>query len=361
MPLSFEAFTEALRDDEGRRQLLFRGDRLRFVLMSQQFDRAHLDHLCDVATAVRRLDRHVEGRGFLRSILEGKRVMCLFAQPSTRTAESFVAAAEKLGATARVVSDLSTSSFAKGESVEDAVRVLSSFYDVLVTRHPEDTFAERAAWALWRSQRTIPVISGGSGKSHHPTQALLDIYTLRYSMQERGGLDGKRVLVVGDVGRNRAARSLIYLLTRYAIDRVDLACVPSHRPETPFLHFLERHGVTPVFHDSLDAAIAAAGPEFDAIYMTRLQQEWDAGAAGELGTHPDFVLHARYREALRPDCALLHPLPRVNELPDAWEDHPGFVVWRQVRNGMWMRAALLAAVHGADGEIVDRAARLGLL
>ena len=98
--------------------------------------------------------------------------------------------------------------------------------------------------------------------------------------------------------------------------------------------------------------------------MTRLQQEWDAGGApdkADLGAKGPFVLQTKFREMLREDCVIMHPLPRINELPESWEDHPGFVVWRQVRNGMWMRAALFATVYGADAEIRARAHRLGLL
>lgn len=361
MDLSFDAFRASLADPERRRALLFRDRRPYFVLLADQFDRADLEQLCDTATAIRRLDRHRDGTGFLRGLLSGKRVMNLFAQPSTRTCESFVAAAEKLGATARVVSDLSTSSFAKGESVEDAVRTLSSFYDTLVTRHPDDDFAARASWALARSRRPVPVISAGSGKSEHPTQALLDVYTLRYSFEARGGIAGKRVLLVGDIGRNRAARSLAVLLLRFGIRELVVACPEQFRPEAAFLEPFARGGVPVTFHPTLGAAIEAAGPGLDALYMTRLQQEWDPGAEKKLGTSDDFVLHPRFRDLLRPDCVLMHPLPRVNELPEAWEDHPGFVVWRQVRNGMWMRAALLATMHDADGEIRARASRLGLI
>lgn len=361
MKLTFEAYQEALTHTVSRRQLLFREGRPYHVLSSAQFERLDLESLCETATAIRRLDRHMEGRPFLRGLLSGVRVMNLFAQPSTRTCESFVAAAEKLGATARVVSDLSTSSFAKGESVEDSVRTLSSFYDTLVTRHGDDQFAARAAWALSRSGRPIPVISAGSGTAEHPTQALLDLYTLRYSFSERGGIDGKRVLLVGDIGRNRAARSLALLLRRYNVPRIDVACTPEHLPDEAFVRAFERRGVELVVHVSLAAALAQIGPDLDAIYMTRLQQEWDGQKGGSLGAHPDFVLEPHYRSQLRPDCVIMHPLPRVNELPDAWEDHPGFVVWRQVRNGMWMRAALLATIHGADAEIRARGARLGLL
>ncbi|MFT6821814.1 MAG: aspartate carbamoyltransferase catalytic subunit, partial [Myxococcota bacterium] len=192
---SFEAFCEDLETEPGRQARLDKGGQPFHVLRSQQFSRPVIERLCQTATAIRRLDRNVTGRAFLRGILPGHRVLCLFAQPSTRTAESFVAASEKLGATARVINDLRLSSFAKGETVEDAVRVLSSFYDTLVTRHGDDAFAERAAWALSASGRPIPVVSGGSGTTQHPTQALLDVYTLQRTLERRGGIDGKRILL----------------------------------------------------------------------------------------------------------------------------------------------------------------------
>lgn len=358
--IDFETFLSYMASRSKRRSLLMRDGRPYHVLISQQFDKAELNALCDTATGIRRLDRHVEGRDFLRQILAGKRVMNLFAQPSTRTAESFAAAAEKLGATVRVVSDLRTSSFAKGESVDDSVRTLSSFFDTIVARHHDDTFAARAAWALSRSQRPIPVISAGSGKDQHVTQSLLDIYTLRYSFAERGGIDGKRVMLVGDIGRNRAARSLIYLLTKYEIARVDIVCSKEHMPDDDLIPYVRGHGIQVELHPALGPALAELGGDIDALYMTRLQQEWDKSKT-ELGTSPEFVLDWSYRDRIRDNCVIMHPLPRVNELPEQWDQHPGFVVWRQVRNGMWMRSAVLATIHGADSEIRARATRLGLL
>jgi aspartate carbamoyltransferase catalytic subunit len=240
--MEFEAFQAGLADPVARRPLLFRDGLPFHVLLAHQFDRADLEGLCDTATTIRKLERHIDGRGFLRGVLAGKRIMNLFAQPSTRTNESFVAAGEKLGASVRVVSDLRTSSFEKGESVEDAVRVLSSFYDTIVTRHPDDDFAARAAWTLSRSGRPIPVISAGSGRSEHPTQALLDIYTLRHSFLDRGGIDGRRILLVGDIGRNRALRSLTHLLTRFEISRIDVACPAAYPPDPALLELLRRRG-----------------------------------------------------------------------------------------------------------------------
>lgn len=360
--LSYEEFNQSLCNSEARKRVLRRNGRHFHVLLSQQFGRPDIESLCDTATAIRRLDRHREGRSFLRGVLSGYRIMHLFAQPSTRTAQSFLAGADKLGATSRTVTNLSTSSFAKGESVEDSVRTLSSFFDAIVVRHHEDDFATRAAWALSRSDRPIPVISAGSGRSQHVTQSLLDVYTLRYSFAERGGIDGKTVLVIGDIARNRAARSLAYLMTKFDQPRVYFVSPRDFEPQTDLRAYLDKHGIEVRIHEDLQTMLREHGRQIDAIYVTRLQQEWDEGGPpAELGSSDPFVLKPEYRTLIRPDCVIMHPLPRVNELPDEWEEHPGFVVWRQVRNGMWIRAAIFAVVHGADEEIRARARRLEML
>jgi aspartate carbamoyltransferase catalytic subunit len=366
MDLSYEEFRSRLdRSSSKRRELLTRDGRHFFVLMSQQFNQDDLEKLCDTATSIRRLDRVVEGRDYLRGLLRGVRIMNLFAQPSTRTAESFMAAADKLGASSRLVSDLQTSSFAKGESIDDSVRTLSSFFDAIVTRHPDDDFGIRASWALSRSGRVIPVISAGSGKSQHVTQSLLDIYTLRYSFADRGGVHGKSVVIIGDIARNRAGRSLAYLLTKFDAPTLHFVSPVEFQPEDGLLEYIRGHGIEVHVHHALQPLLEKHGRELDAIYVTRSQKEWDTGglpsAHAEIGSSDEFVLKTEYREFLRPDCVIMHPLPRVNELPDAWEEHPGFVVWRQVRNGMWIRAAVFASVFGADAEIRHRASRLGLL
>ncbi|NVB39278.1 hypothetical protein G6O69_15650 [Pseudenhygromyxa sp. WMMC2535] len=369
MGISYDEFKDAIQDGARRRQLLNRDGRPFFVLLSQQFSRAELEQLCDTATAIRRLDRHRDGREFLLSILRGHRIMNLFAQPSTRTSQSFMAAAEKLGATVSLVSDLRTSSFAKGESVPDSVRTLSSFFDTIVVRHPDDDFATQAAWALHRSQRPIPVVSAGSGKSQHVTQALLDLYTLRYSFYEHGGVDGKRLVIVGDVARNRAARSLALVLTKFRPGSIHFVSPQDFEPDDELLGYLRRHEIEVEVTNELEGLLRERGRELDAIYMTRLQKEWDAGgeagqpkaSADDLDADDRYVLRSDYRLLIREDCVIMHPLPRINELPESWEDHPGFVVWRQVRNGMWMRASVFATIHGAAGEIRARARRLGLL
>jgi aspartate carbamoyltransferase catalytic subunit len=369
MSISYEEFRDAIHDGARRRSLLFRDGLPFFVLLSQQFSRDELEALCDTATAIRRLDRHRDGREFLLGILRGHRIMNLFAQPSTRTAQSFIAGADKLGAVSTLVSDITTSSFAKGESIADGVRTLSSFFDSIVVRHADDEFSTVAAWAMHRSQRSIPVISAGSGKSQHVTQALLDFYTLRYSFDDHGGVDGKRILIVGDIARNRAARSLALVLTKFRPAAVDFVSSEDFAPDDELLDYLRKHEIPVSVTDGLETYLRARGRDTDAIYMTRLQKEWDAGSGqptagakkAELGADDSYVLKSEFRLLVRQDCVIMHPLPRINELPESWEDHPGFVVWRQVRNGMWIRAALFATIHGAAGEIQARAQRLGLI
>ncbi|MEZ4240792.1 MAG: hypothetical protein R3F59_32485 [Myxococcota bacterium] len=346
----WEAFERALETPEGRSELLWAEGRPRFVLTARQFDRPWVDRLFATATALRRLDRTDAGRARLRAALADRRLFLLFAQPSTRTCESFAAAAHKLGATVRVVSDLSASSFSKGESVEDGLRTLATFFDGLVVRHPDPTFAVQAAFAMSRSPWPMPIVAAGSGTREHPTQALLDLYTLLERLEGRGGLAGKRLLLIGDLGRNRAARSLLDLLVHYELGGLELVSHPDHPLQEDVLQAYRAAGVPVASHRTVAAAVAAVGPALDIVYVTRLQQEWDR-APGSLGTASDYVLEPAYRERLRDDLLILHPLPRVNELPTAWDDHPGFLGWRQMRNGLWVRAALLAHVYGVEGAL----------
>ncbi len=338
----FEAAVE--RSD---RSVVFDGDRPRFVLRSDMFRRSDLDRLFGEARRLRawgQQERTSPEVARLREVLHHRRVLLLFAQPSTRTSESFAAAAERLGGTVRVVSDLDATSFTKGESVEDAAQVFACGYDAIVVRHPDSRFALRLAHGLYRGPRSVPVISGGSGTREHPTQGLLDVFTLQDAWPD--GLAGKRLVIVGDAARNRTARSLASLLTRFEGVSVHFVCPEAHRPEAAFVAALRAGGLEVTVGTNLRETLQALGPSIDALYMTRLQQEWDtlpwAGGEGVRGTAPDLVLHPEYRSVLSERCKILHPLPRVNELPSEWDAHPGFLVWQQVYNGMWVRAALLA-------------------
>ena len=166
------------------------------TIFAQQFGRDALDRLCDAATKIRSIAKSRSGMEFLRGLLFHKRAMIYFTQPSSRTFLSFLSACQILGIETGEVRDASVSSEFKGESREDSIRTFSSYFDLIVMRTREKGLAERMAWALAQSRRPVPVINAGSGKDQHPTQALLDVYTLQRSFERRGGLRGLTVVYV---------------------------------------------------------------------------------------------------------------------------------------------------------------------
>ena len=317
------------------------------VLMSQQFDRPMLDRLCRLATQTRKIGKTRGGVHFLQDLLSEKRAMIYFVQPSTRTFLSFAAAAQLVGIRHENVRDTSTSSEMKGESPEDTVRTFSSYFDLIIMRHPVGGFAERIAWLLSNTDRPVPVINAGSGQDQHPTQALLDIYTLQRSFERRGGIDGKRVALVGDLLRGRTARSLAAALSLYEGVKLYFIAPPSLQMKDDVLRALEATG-TPfeIGHD-----FRAIIPEVDAIYMTRIQDEWDVGEESrQIDTEP-YHFTAEHLKILRPDAVIMHPLPRRKEIAVEVDQDPRAVYWRQVRNGMWIRAALMIQMFERDREI----------
>jgi len=338
-----DAFRRAL-DGPDARTLLFERDRPRFVLGIDPFEPEDLEALWHRAVRIRAAFR--ADPLSCRDRLPGKRVLHLFAQPSTRTCESFVAATELLGASARVVSDLAATSLVKGESVADAVQVFAHVFDAVVVRHPEPDFAWKAAHGLLRGPASMVLVSAGTGPFEHPTQAMLDGLALRDSL---GDLAGRRVLVVSDLHRNRTARSFATLMSRYPGARIDVVSPEVHRPEAALLQRWQARGAEVTLHEDLRAVLESDGKAFDVIYMTRSQQEWDAPEyEAPLGADPRFVLHPGYAALLRDDVRLMHPLPRVNELPEVWDRHPHNLIWAQVDSGRWVRAALLDWMLGRD-------------
>ncbi len=347
MQIDLDTFS-AMFDGPDLREVSFLGGRPRFVLRSSMFERDELESLCATARAIRSLDAHEQGARLLERVLHRKRVLHLFAQPSTRTCESFATATARLGGSARVLQDLSATSFVKGETIRDTAQVWAASFDLLVLRHPDDRFVLQCAHSLALGPHTMPMISAGTGTLEHPTQGLLDVFTLLDSL---GSLDGRSVAIVGDTSRNRCARSLATLLSRFEQIRIAFVSPPEFEPEQALLESLTARGVRVELHHHLGPLLATHGESLDAIYVTRLQQEWDEGEAALLGTSPGLVLDPGYRRFLRPSCRILHPLPRVNELPTEWDDHPGFLIWDQVRNGIWARAALIATLVGADAGL----------
>ncbi len=344
--LSWETF-QAM-DPEQKAPLLSRAGRPYHALLAQQFDRALLDRICDLATKMRKIAKTRGGMKFLQDLLSEKRAMLYFSQPSTRTFLSFYAACQILGIQPAEVRDAHTSSEVKGESQEDSVRTFSSYFDMIIMRHPQGGFAERIAWMLSRTDRPVPVINAGSGKDQHPTQALLDIYTLQRSMEKkRGGLEGARIAFVGDLLRGRTVRSLSLLLTHYPGVKQYFVAPEALQISPDILQKLDASKVNYEVTTKFDPVV----PEVDAIYMTRIQDEWDQAGESKALDISQYHLRADHLRVMKQEAIIMHPLPRRNEIAPEIDADPRAKYWRQVRNGMWVRAVLILMVFDREKEI----------
>jgi aspartate carbamoyltransferase catalytic subunit len=332
--------------------LFTREDRLFDLIISQQLDRKILDHLYQLTCAMRKISKTKEGHLFLQSRLSHKRAILYFAQPSSRTFLSFESACHLLGIKTSDIRDLSLSSEIKGESRDDTIRTFSSYAHLIIMRHPESNMAERAAWLLnTHSNRPVPVLNGGSGHDQHPTQALLDIYTLERSLSKQGGLDGKTVIMCGDLKRGRTVRSLSYLMKNYNNVSLIFVAPPQFQMEEDLLKFLDENRIPyQIEAESLRKVL----PQADAIYMTRVQDEHDKskGESSQVDLS-NFKLKAEDMKLVKEHGVILHPFPRRDEIDVVIDRDPRAKYWRQERNGMWTRAALIAHIFGVDGEILN--------
>ena len=319
------------------------------TLFAQQFDRPLLERLATLANRIRFIAKSREGALFLKSFLPHKRAMLYFSQPSSRTFLSHLAACQILGLTTGSVRDTAISSEFKGESKEDSVRTFSSYFDMIIMRTPEKGLAEKMAWELSNSDRPVPIINAGSGKDQHPTQALLDIYTLIRSFERKGGIDGRTVTFCGDLMRGRTVRSLSYLLTNFSGVKQIFVAPPDLQVPADVVMILAKKGVDFEVTDNLKAAVGVS----DAVYMTRIQDEWDTakGESAKIDTSR-FKFGAEELALLKPDGIIMHPLPRRDEIATCCDHDPRAMYWRQMRNGMWIRSALIATTFGLEEDIL---------
>ena len=342
----WEEFFNQPMDD--KLEMFRRNGRIYDVIYAQQFDREFLDRLCRLADYVRQLAKTKMGSRKLKDLLSHKRAMLYFVQPSTRTFISFQNACYILGLNVSEIRGTSTSSEVKGESPEDTIRTFASYVDLIIARHPEAGFAEKTAWVLNQSDHPVPVLNGGSGPDQHPTQALLDIYTLEQEFRNIGGLDGKRIAMVGDLKRGRTVRSLSYLMKNYRNVELYYVAPDEFRMRDDILDFLRRNDIP--FHETDD--FESIMPQVDAIYMTRIQNEYATDPTSEAETFPDFHFKAEHLQKIHAHCAILHPLPRRYEIDIVVDKDPRAAYWRQERCGMWIRAALIAHIFGVEKDIV---------
>ncbi len=363
-----------------------RDGRIRHVIFSGQYTVPLLEELAGIADMIRLLSKSRAGQDFLINLLPHKRAMLYFTQPSTRTFLSFMAACQILGITCNEVRDPSTSSETKGETRFDSIRMFSSYFDVIIMRSPVARLAESCAYLMndldSGGNRSVPIVNAGSGADEHPTQALLDIYTLQRSFQfaspkdspsaskfeelrERKGYDGltkglahKTFGFCGDIGRGRTVRSLAMLLALY--EGVRLVFVAPDHPKLAMREDLRerladrnvRFYEVESFEDLLDGKPVIE--QLDALYMTRLQKEHNDPADAASMASIDFsryCLTADLVGRMKEYSPILHPFPRdqhFGEIPPEIDNDPRAMYFRQARNGMWIRAALLAHVFDVD-------------
>ena len=273
----------------------------------------------------------------------------LFYEPSTRTSASFAAAALRLGATVLPI-DVGSSSVAKGETLEDTIKCLGCYADAIVLRHPTAGAAAAAA-----KVSGVPLLNGGDGTGEHPSQALLDVFTM---LDEVGSLHGRTVTLLGDLKHGRTVHSLVQVLATLAGATPPSACklqlvspptltLPSHLlPGLAALH--------PVLHPALTPELVACT---NILYVTRVQKERFASVEEYDAVKGAYVVDAALLAGAPPpgECAVMHPLPRVGEISTDVDADPRAAYVRQMRNGLYVRMALLALTMGCTLEQIEAA------
>ncbi|MBI2523963.1 aspartate carbamoyltransferase [Candidatus Peregrinibacteria bacterium] len=300
------------------------------ILTTRQFlDRDLIEELFGQA------DRYAEAdaQGTLPQILKGKILACVFYEPSTRTRFSFEAAMQKLGGS--VIQTESAGHFSsamKGETLEDSIRTIGGYADAIMLRHSEVGAAERAARVS-----SVPIINGGDGSREHPTQSLLDLYTIH---KELGRMDKFHMGLMGDLLYGRTIHSLIYLLSLSNEIEVTLIAPPPLKLPKEYRDFLTAHRIP--FHetDNLPEAL----PHLDVLYVTRIQKERFTDPLLYQRMQHTFILTKTLAETLPKHAIILHPLPRVDEIPTEVDADPRAAYFQQARNGLSIRMALLAKI-----------------
>lgn len=298
---------------------------MKHFIESQQLDRELLFQLFQKADELRGKENLDE--------LKGKILATLFYEPSTRTRLSFESAMLRMGG--RVISTENAKEFSsaiKGESVEDTIRVVSSYADCVVIRHYEEGTAKKAS-----EVSPIPIINGGDGKGQHPSQALLDVYTI---YKEIGRLDNLKIALVGDLASGRTARSLCYLLGKFNDIEVIFVSPEGLKMKDDIKEYLKKHNVAFREEQELNEVLE----EVDVIYMTRIQKERISEEEYEKAKGK-FIIDSESFKLIKPEARLMHPLPHVEEikLPMEIEQNDKRVAYfRQAENGLYIRMALLA-------------------
>lgn len=305
--------------------------KLHHIIEAQQFDPPTLARLFDVAGE---MEKVVQRGG--TSDYQNRVMATLFYEPSTRTRFSFETAMHRLGG--RVISTENAAEFssvAKGETLEDTVRIMSGYADVIVLRHYEVGAAKRAAGVSG-----VPVINAGDGVGQHPTQALLDLYTIRKEIQT---IDGLRIAMVGDLAQGRTVRSLAYLLSKFQNIKIYFVSPSLLKMKEDILAHLRERKVWYTEETALDRVL----PEVHVVYQTRIQKErFGDRIADYEACRGVYVLDSKILRLMKPNAIVMHPLPRLDEIAVEVDRDPRAAYFRQAQNGLYVRMALLSMVLG---------------
>lgn len=301
----------------------------RDILSVGQFSRQDLDYIFGVAHEMREM---VERVGTF-DLLKGKILANLFYEPSTRTSSSFTSAMERLGGSVIPINEVRYSSVSKGESLPDTVRTLECYVDVIVLRHPEV-----GASAVAARYARKPIINAGDGVGEHPTQALLDLFTILAELRQ---VDGLTVTMLGDLKYGRTVHSLARLLSLYQV-RLNYVSPDLLRMPREIIDELGQKSVAQAEFTSLDEAL----PESDVLYVTRVQKERFEDEALYESVKGAFVITPETLTKAKDEMIVMHPLPRVGEISLEVDDDPRAAYFRQMEYGLYVRMALLALVLG---------------
>ena len=293
------------------------------IVSIKDFTKDDLEYLFDATDRVRGLKPSERGE-----LGKGRALGYIFYEPSTRTRMSFEAAMASLGGSSIGISDLKSSSVEKGESLADTIRIIDLYSDVMVLRHPMDGSSRFAAEL---SQN--PIINAGSGSEEHPTQALLDLYTM---LKEKGKIDGLSIAIVGDLKYGRTVYSLLYGLANYSVD-IHLVSPPTLRVRKESIYEMESK-LKIKEHNELDGVLKEA----DVIYVTRIQRERFPDVQEYEKVKGSYTIDENTLAKAKKDVAVMHPLPRLDEISQSIDHTKNAIYFKQAAYGKDLRAALLA-------------------
>ena len=295
------------------------------LISIRDFSKDEILHILDVA---KEFEKNHE-----QNFLAGKVIACLFFEPSTRTRLSFEAAVNRLGARVIGFPDSRNTSVTKGETLEDTIKIVSNYVDMIVMRHPVEGAAAIAA-----SVSPVPVVNAGDGSNQHPTQTLLDMYSIR---QTQGKLDGLTINMVGDLKYGRTVHSLSEAMSDFSPSYIFTAPDELKMPHK-YLKELEEKNVPYEETESLEKHL----DDCDILYMTRIQQERFPSKEDYDRVKDTYILSASMLKNVKENMKILHPLPRVNEINTDVDDTPYAYYFQQARNGMFVRMAVISYLLG---------------